>query len=263
MNNYLNFAEISKEVKFKSLLDFLNLPYKEKDGELIGNDFIITIDKNLYFNPKDKEAKGSVINFYSNLKGIGLREAAQFLKDQFFNGKEVKKEIPDLELHYCDYLAQRGISPEVAKQYNVGLVKQRSIVAGRIAFKVNDYDGNLVGYVGFKQEDNSWFFPKGFKRPVYLADKAKSNDVIIVVTDPFDALHLTSIGYPMVTSLLGISMTEDQETVLKKFKRILLLHKEPQNISGRLVSSVYIKCPLLKQPLKDMSDQDIHLLIKS
>lgn len=73
---FLNFAEISKSIPFSSVLDWLNIPYKKIAKELKGEDFIISIDKNLFFSPSDNSSNGSVINFVALKKQIGLREAA-------------------------------------------------------------------------------------------------------------------------------------------------------------------------------------------
>lgn len=262
---FLNFAEISKTIHFKDVLDWLNITYKKKNLELRGEGFIVSVEKNLFFTPNDESLKGSVINFVSHHKQIGLREAAALLKTQFLsNQKEVKhqREIPDLSLDYHDYLAQRLIEPALAKQFEVGFVKQRSIMAGRISFKIYDHSGNHNGYVGYKYEDNSWYFPKGSKRPLYNVFRVKDTKSVIVTVDPFDALRIISMGMPQVVSLLANSMTVEQEEQLKKFKYILLFHTEPENIINRLYQTSFIKAPLLVKPLQEMTNQELMNVIK-
>jgi hypothetical protein len=262
---FLNFAEISKAVSFQDLLDVLNIPYTQKNGELHGDGFIINIDKNLFFMPKNDSIKGSPINFLSFHKNIELREAAAELKKQFLSKQKEakpKREMPNLTLEWNPYLQERGITPEIASEYEVGNVKQRSIVAGRIAFKIYDHSGKHSGYIGYKIEDSSWFFPKGFKRPLYNAHRLQDIKSIIVTVDPFDALRIASLGFKQVASFLANSMTAEQEEQLKKFKYILLFHKEPENVVKRLYNTSFIKAPVLSRPIKEMSDEELMDKIK-
>ncbi len=262
---FLNFAEISKSVQFKDVLDWLNVSYQKKNQELRGEGFIISIEKNSFFTPNDESLKGSVINFVAHHKQIGLREAAVLLKSQFLSNKnEIKhqREIPDLTLEYHDYLAQRLIEPTLAKEFEVGFVKQRSIMTGRIAFKIYDHLGNHTGYIGYKPEDSSWYFPKGSKRLLYNVFRIKDTKSAIVTVDPFDALRITSLGVQQTVSLLANSMTAEQEEQLKKFKYILLFHNEPINIVNRLYQTSFIKAPVLIKQLHQMSDSELLNLIK-
>ena len=262
---FLNFAEISKAVPFQQLLDSLNIPYTEKNGELHGDGFIVNIDKNLFFMPKNDSVKGSPINFLANHKNIELREAASELKNQFLSKQKEtkpKREIPNLTLVWHPYLQERGITPEIATEYEVGYVNQRSIIAGRIAFKMYDDSSQHIGYIGFKIEDGSWFFPKGFKRPLYNTHKLENTKSIIVTVDPFDSLRLVTLGFKQVVTLLANSLTAEQEEQLKRFKYILLFHKEPQNIVTRLHATSFIKAPVLFKPIQEMSNQELTNLIK-
>lgn len=262
---YLNFAEICQAVPFKDLLDALNIPYTEKNGELHAEGgFIVNIAKNLFFVPKNDDLKGSPINFLSHYKNIGLREAAIELKKQFLSKtKEAKpkRDMPNLTLEWDDYLQERGITPELAKEYEIGLVKQRSVMAGRIAFKMYNHEGKHTGYIGYRIEDGNWFFPKGFKRPLYTSHRLQNNKDVIVTVEPFDVIRLVSLGFTQVASLLANSMTSEQEEQLKKFKYILLFHKEPENIIKRLYNTSFIKAPVLSKPLKEMSDMELRNLI--
>ena len=112
---YLNFAEISKKISFKDLFDYLNISYSQKNDELKTADgIIVNMKKNLYFNTKDEYQKGSVINFLANFKETDLRTAAKELKDIFLSEAiKPKREIPELELHYTDFLSRLPISKEL------------------------------------------------------------------------------------------------------------------------------------------------------
>lgn len=238
---FLNFSEISQKVTFQQLLDWLNIPYSTQNGEIKGDSFIITTSKNLYFNPSGQD-KGSVINFLAKQKGIDLRSAAQELKKQFLTeAKEPAREIPNLELHYCPFLKERGISEELAKQLEIGFVKQRSIIAGKLAFKTYDENGNHSGYVAYNHSKEEWFFPKGFKRTLYNPLKYEG-DVILTI-DIFSCIENIKHGIPSV-SLIGKTMTDIQAEQLSRFTRVSLVHPEPDNIVVRLARNTFVKvCP--------------------
>ncbi len=262
---FLNFKEISSAILFKDVLNWLNIPYQKTDKELKGDYFIVNIVKNLFFSPKNENLKGSIINFVANHNGVELREAAMLLKAQFLSEKEhtPKRDIPILTLEHHSYLNERFISQEVAERYEYGYVKQRSIMAGRIAFKILDHSGMHIGYIGYKIEDGTWFFPKGFKRPLYNVNNVMDNNFVIVTTDPFDTLRIISSGFSEVVCLLANSMTAEQEEKLKKFKNILLLHKEPDNIISRLRSTSYIKAPVLCKWIKELSDTELEQILRA
>ena len=240
MSEFLNFSEISQKVSFETMLNWLNIPFTQtQNGELKGEGFIITVAKNLYFNPNGED-KGSVINFLSKQKGIDLRSAALELKKQFLTeAKEPSREIPELELHYCPFLKERGISEELAKQLEIGFVKQRSIIAGRLAFKTYDENGQHSGYVAYNYAKDEWFFPKGFKCTLYNPLKFNGEEVILTA-DIFTALDFIKSGTPAV-SLIGKSMTDIQAEQLSKFTSVVLVHPEPDNIVARLAKKSFVK----------------------
>jgi hypothetical protein len=239
MSEFLNFAEISQKIQFKDVLDWLNIPYSVyQNGEIRGEGFIVSPDKNLYFNPK-AEDKGSIINFLSTTKSIDLRSAAKELKDHFLTTpKEPKRELPNLELHYCKFLEDK-ISEEMAKEFEIGLVKQHSIIAGKIAFKTYDEKGQHSGYVAYNFQKDEWFFPKGFKRTLY--NPASFSDEVTLTVDIFSCLRLVKAGTPSV-ALIGKTMTEIQAEQLSRFTRVVLVHPEPDNIVVRLARLTFVKC---------------------
>jgi len=240
MSEFINFSEISQKIPFKDLLDWLNIPYTAtQNGEFKGEGFIITTSKNLYFNPNGED-KGSVINFLARHKGLDVRSAAQELKKQFLTEvKEPKRELPNLELHYCKFLEEKGISQEMAKEYEIGLVKQHSIIAGKIAFKTYDENGNHSGYVAYNFQKDEWFFPKGFKRTLYNAHRIIDKEVVLTISI-WETLEYLKKGIPSV-SLIGKTMTDKQAEQLAKFINILVIHPEPDNILVRLARNSFVK----------------------
>lgn len=249
MSEFLNFAEISQKIQFQDVLDWLNLPSSAtQQGELKGEGFIVTVAKNLYFNPSGED-KGSIINFVAKQKGLDLRSAAKELKDHFLTeAKPPKREIPNLELHYCPFLKERGISEEMAKEYEIGFVKQHSIIAGKLAFKTYNENGEHSGYVAYNYTKDEWFFPKGFKRTLYNAHRITAKEVVLTVSI-FEALEYINKGMPSV-SLIGKTMTDTQAGQLSKFINILVVHPEPDNIVVRLSKNSFVKSANPDEPIK-------------
>lgn len=256
---YLNFKEISEKISFEDVLNWLNIPFEKSEKELRGEEFIVNIEKNLFFNPKDENDKGSVINFVANRNEIVVREAASLLKAEFLSTEEAKPKrvLPSLTLNYHDYLKENGITSEVAEEYEVGFVKQRSVMTGRIAFKIYGHNSENLGYIGYKIDKDNWFFPRGFIRPLYNVHRIENKEFVIVTTDPFDALRIISLGKNRVVSLLAKSMTAEQEEELKRFNQILLLHKNPDNIVQRLSKYAFIKAIVLTKEIKELSDEEL------
>lgn len=243
MSEFLNFSEISQKIPFKDVLDWLNIPYSiTQKGELKGEHFIITPSKNLYLNLSGDD-KGSVINFLAKHKGIDVRSAAAELKAQFLTTpKEPKRELPTPELHYCKFLEDKGISEDLAKELEVGMVKQKSIMSGKLAFKTYDEEGKHNGYVGYNIKEDKWLFPNNYRRCLYNPKKIQSGDVILTV-DLFTCLQLIARDNPAVC-LIGRTMTETQEKQLACFDKILLVHSDPDNIIVRLSKNSFVKASL-------------------
>lgn len=244
--SYYNFAEISERIKFKELFDKLGIVYVEDGGELKGEFedncvFIVNKAKNLFFCPKDRECKGSVINFTAYHCNCSVTEAAKMITEKLFKESKLpEREIPDLKLHYSPAIERLGISIETCRALDVGLVKERSVMAGKIAFTIKDNEGNKVGYVGWSQSQG-WYFPKGHKNIyLYNVNNCKKSEVKLV-TDTFDVVRLYQQGIDAI-SLMSSNMTDEQEAIIKaKFSTVIVALKNPANIVMRLANSCFVK----------------------
>jgi hypothetical protein len=231
MGAYLDFKEISK-VPFRKILDHLGLPYSEtQSGEFKGERFIVSQDKNLFLNPLGPE-KGSIINFWSMYHKVDLRTAALEIKNLFIDPPAPKTPtLPNYPFIYHDYLKGMEIPEETAQEYGFTYVK-KGILAGKIAVQIKDPGGITVGYVGKNLNNDGWFYPKQFKAGKYLFNLHRvQGDQVILTSNPFKVAKFSAV--PAV-SLLGLSMTEDQESLLKGFSQIAVDHPRPDNIILRL-----------------------------
>lgn len=238
---YLNFQEISRQIPFIMLLDHYGLDYSVREGAIIGKgkfDFIVDTEKNVFLCPQDKEIKGGVINFCSFYEGINLREAAKKLQDLFIKEHKPKKEIPELTLEYDKFLEKKGYSKEFCEKMEVGRYKGKGIMTGRIVAKCYDINSNKVGYVGYDDKKDKWLYPKGFVRPIYNANNV-STPYCILTAGLFDTLNVLQC-YPFVVGLLGVSMSESQQSIMAlRYQRVLLIHKAGENVRNRLS---YLHC---------------------
>lgn len=244
---YLDFAEISRQVGFKELFDRLGMPYEETEREIKAGmngktSFIVSKGKNLFLCPYDDKIRGSVINFLAHYKEISLRDAADELFKMFLcKSSESKRDIPDLKLHYTPILERMNIDLETAQHFEVGLVKEKSIMAKKIAFLIRDKTGNKVGYVGW--DKSGWFFPKGHKQAhLYNLHRVKSDHAILVAS-PFEVIRLTQLGFHNAIALISGNMTAEQHTLLLRYKRILVLMAESDNIRNRIAKFCFVKAP--------------------
>lgn len=214
---FLDFKQIS-QTPFKNVFNSLGIQYREENGKLIADNVIVDVEKNLYFNPHNKKEGGSVIVFVSNYKVCSLREAAFFIKEL---AQKPDKQIPALELVYHPFLENMMIPEELCKSLGVGFCKQKSIMNGRICFKVGEH------YIGFHPEKKNWYFPKNFKVDTLWNIDNCYSDRIVITVDPLSALLLISAGLINTASIMRESMTEAQKEILAKYKYILFLKDNP------------------------------------
>ena len=259
MAEFLDFNEISQRIPFADVLDYLNIPYTTKGKELRGEGFIVDTAKNLYFNPKGDD-KGSVINFLHARKGGALRDCAIELKKQFLDEpKKPEREIPTLELDHSHVkVAKLGISQEAAEYFDIGYCSQKSIMAGKVAFKIIDHNNNHQSYIGINGD--KWFYPKGFKRDTLYNLFRANREAVILTVSVLEVVHLHSLGFSFVVGLMGKSATGTQLELLRRFKRILLLHPEPENIRNRVSEFAFVKTPKLEKSTLELTKNDVSAL---
>lgn len=207
---------------------------------------------------KSGKRGGDVINFVAVMEGCKEVEAAQKLADWYGieGGKRQERteqspapkppETPveveptvnkplgfpgfkELD-HGHPYFAGRGITPETAKAFGVGYFAGRSSVIKdpyRIAIPVHNAKGELVAYVGRSVEEIAlpkYHFPPGFHKSFELFNLHRvEDDTVIVVEGFFSVLSLYQCGILNVVALMGRTLSDAQEELLKRFERIVLM----------------------------------------
>jgi DNA primase len=128
------------------------------------------------------------------------------------------------------YLAQRGISPAIARLFGVGMYGGNGFLAGRCVIPIRDEKSQLVAYAGraVNGEEPKYRFPAGFRKSQVLfnLDRAMQTGSrnVIVVEGFFDALKVHQAGHPAVVALMGSSFSQRQsELLLSHFASITFM----------------------------------------
>jgi DNA primase len=268
---FLDFQEISKQVKFKDLLDALSLPYTETREGLKGNgkfSFVVSEDKNLFICPT-LPIKGSVINFYSEHAGVTLREAAEWLFDTFLNTekkpKKEAKKFPMYELTYNEAIKATGITEEECKEWECGYVK-KGVMAGRFGFLIRDKESNPVAWIGRMTKDGQkpWYtYDAEPYKHLYGFKRLKDHSFAVVVANPIEVILLARFEIPAV-AMMSLAMTEQQAQLLEGIGRLLVLIPKPEasaNIANRMSKHCYVKAPKLAKAVKEYTEEELKRIV--
>ena len=203
------------------------------------------------------KARGNVLDFVAAMEKRSVREAAVRLQDWFTvttaatekpNTEPVAKPTPadesggegtvinpplTFQLKGIDpshrYLSGRGITSETAEDFGVGFYSGRGSMAGRIVIPIHNERGELLAYVGraIDGSEPKYKFPGGFKKSYVLFDLHRvvgESDTAIVVEGYFDCMKVWQAGFLSVVALMGCSMSEQQEQLLaRSFRQVVLL----------------------------------------
>src|SRR5262249_26294899 len=125
------------------------------------------------------------------------------------------------------YLRSRGIQEETARHFGVGFFPGRGSMQGRVVIPILNAHGELVAYAG-RAIDNSepkYKLPPGFRKSSELFNlhRAFGNaEWVILVEGFFDAMKVHQAGFPEVIAIMGCSLSDAQEELLRPFKSIIL-----------------------------------------
>jgi DNA primase len=133
-----------------------------------------------------------------------------------FELKSLKQDHP--------YLGERGLTRATVERYGIGYCP-RGCLRGYIAIPIRDREGRIVAYIGRgpgdpPEDKPKYKLPKGFKKRLELfnierALKEPADQPLLVVEGVFDCLRLAQIGYPRTVALLGSSLSDRQEILIR------------------------------------------------
>src|SRR2546428_1923941 len=196
---------------------------------------------------------GNVLDLVAFLEGCSIRDAALRLQarcgsagaircyDQLVSkGREGSRSreplapLPfSLRVRWHPYLQQRGVGPAIAARFGVGYYAGSGFLRDRIVFPIHDGEVQLVAYAGRSMDDSEprSLFPPGLRKSqvVYNLHRAVGETGgpaggAIVVEGFFDCLRVHQAGYRNVVALMGSSLAEAQEELLRKhFQQLVLM----------------------------------------
>lgn len=190
-----------------------------------------------------------------------------------------------LNLEWHDYLKTRGILPETAKAFGVGLCRRGSF-NGYICAPIYNYprpeNENPIAYIGrWPAEDYEqrgvprYRLPEGFPktRAVYNLDRAMAAPPgpLVVVESVWSVWRMAQCGLPRVVAVFGSFASDEQIALLLSTRRplLLLLDGDEAGLNGarqaaaRLIQHCWlraIRLPAQTQP-HDLSAQQLKQLL--
>jgi DNA primase len=159
------------------------------------------------------------------------------------------------------YLAERGLTSETIIDFGVGYCA-KGVMAGRIAIPIHNGEGNVVAYAGrFPGEPTGdvpkYKLPQGFRKSqeLYNIDRAAKGNPeapLVIVEGFFGCMKVHQCGHPKVVALMGSTMSEAQEALIRKYtdrqSRVIVMLDEDEagragreDIAVRLSSFAFVK----------------------
>jgi DNA primase len=164
------------------------------------------------------------------------------------------------------YLGGRGITEETARHFGIGFFPGNGCMQGRIVVPIHNEDEVLVAYAGraLAQSEPKYKFPALFRKSLVLFNlhrAVKHGRTVIVVEGFFDCLKVHQAGLPCVVALMGCSLSQRQEQLLRGHFHEVILLLDGDNagrtagpaIAGRLVSTLSTK--IVEVPAGSQPDQ--------
>jgi hypothetical protein len=219
---------------------------------------------------RDGHMGGHVIDLVAIMERCGLREAGLRLQDWFSLRASQPAPVPAMASSAVEpnrplgfalqgidtrhpYLAQRGISPAIARLFGVGMYDGNGFLAGRCVIPIRDERRQLVAYVGraVNGEEPKYRFPAGFRKSQVLFNLdraiATGSRNVIVVEGFFDAMTVHQAGHPVV-ALMGASFSQRQsELLLNHFASATLMLDGDE--TGRRAAEFIVQLLIAKLPI--------------
>jgi DNA primase len=176
------------------------------------------------------------------------------------------------------YVANRGLSPETASQFQIGYHAGTGIMTGRLAIPIHDQHGRLVAYCGrsVAAEPPRYKFPAGFRKSAVLFNyhraAAGTDRRVVVVEGFFDCMRVHQAGFFSAVALMGAALSQQQADLLVgRFAEIvLMLDGDPAGQAGArtAAASLAARCSVRQVTLApgrqpdQMSDEEIRQVLR-
>lgn len=164
---YIDFAQVKSDHPIEEVADRLGLVLKKEGGQLRGECPVAESDNPRALSITPSKGKffcfscqtgGDVISLVQHIKGIGAKEAAEWITGPVpEENKTPERPKPSEGFQPLDYLQPEhdavealGISPLDAGEIGIGYAP-RGYHRGLVAIPIRLEDGRLVGYVGVSE----------------------------------------------------------------------------------------------------------------
>jgi len=255
---HLDFQKIKRRVSIEQVLANKALLSQLRRGSdrLVGpcpvhggdnpNAFVVNLQKNLWRCFTGCDSGGDVVELVRRLDGKTYRQTAQYLAElaqglPVVEGERVTTSsesfrpfTQQLRLHAdVDFLRKKGIRPETARRFDVGLYRHRGFLDGCIGVRLHDPKGSPLGYAGRRLNSQlaarfgKWKFPPRLPRNQILFNFHRicfrlPASTLVLTECPWSVMRLHQIDVPAV-ALLGLHLSEPQQRLLHSASRVVLL----------------------------------------
>ncbi len=131
--------------------------------------------------------------------------------------------------HTHPYLTQRGVDRTTAVEFGIGFYSRPGLMSGRIVIPIHNGEGEIVAYAGRVLDERipKYKLPGGFHKSLELYNlhraMATGSHSVIVVEGYFDCVRVHQAGLPWVVALMGSSLSPEQERIIERFERVILM----------------------------------------
>jgi DNA primase len=248
------------------------------------NAFVVHRDRNLWRCFTGCDAGGDVVELARRLHDGRYRDAARYLARLAGSVATVGSPpaastaaLPFRPFVRClpldphtGFLERKGIYPETARRFEVGAFHGRGMLAGCVAVRLHDPDGNPLGYAGRRlcvDDRGKWVLPSGLPRSRLLygyhrATAALRQWGLVIVECPWGVMRLAQLGIPAV-ALLGTHLSESQRALLSPLPRVILLldgdhagRRAALQVREQLPNAAIVDLPDAHDP-DDLTDRDL------
>ena len=181
--------------------------------------------------------------------------------------KPLKFRLDKLEREH-PYLTERGLTHETIADFGVGYCG-KGMMAERIAIPIHNVKGDIVAYagrfVGVAPEGTPKYkLPPGFRKSLELfnidrAIREPADAPLVIVEGFFDAMALHQHGCRKVVALMGSTMSNSQEELIRthtngKSQIIVMLDEDEagqagrDDIAARLAKFCFVKVHAFEKP---------------
>ena len=234
-----------KKIKIRGMEIHASCPFPERHEK--GTDktpsFSININKGVY-NCFSCGSRGTIEELVSDVLGISVSSSFEVLQEWGFDKlnrelreKEIEHERPEI-LPEGLLLYYDKIEDEFAEIYRGEVDEQDCLI-----YPIRRTDGKLVGALARSIEGRWHKVMWNIKKKLYLygEDLVRSEEPIVIVEGPGDAISLRKSGIKNVVALMGVSVSDEQVEKLLSLSSSFIVWLDRDKAGAKGTNSVWKK----------------------